>query len=1582
LSAIIADSGFCWIHPSGTSGLSLTAYLLSDTGASVASFTLSAAAGYSGAYTGTFPTGTAAGHYKVVIRNTSGGAYQGQTEVDWMGQQDGYLVSKAHIYDLLVKGLITDAYPILSGSTTVEVFIQTSTSIAPFGSTYQADGRKLYQTMVFWDSSTNEYHERVIDNWDYQLSSLAAVRFDEDPRGPLPFTPVSGDRAYLRTGGAVMGQAADDSIDSNAIAASAIGATQIATNAITSTKIASSAIGATQIAANAIGSSELASTAVSEIAAAIWDYSTASAVSGGSFGREFNEKILRTYEVGSVTSGSNTKEVEVSGLTVTNSRMFEGQTLAVYDASQGYSEARRIIECSDQGSTVILVVDRAFTFNPTTGDIATVIPGVWGYAKTADGLDSADLSSDVRSAMTTQGYTTTRAPYLDLLNTNLDAAISGLPTAAAIADAVWTEALADHSSDPGSTAEALKDASQVTASVIADAVWDEATSGHTTAGTFGEQAAQIDSRFDINESNQGSIVSNQAIIDANVDAILVDTGTTIPNQISALNDPTAAAIADAVWDEALAGHAIAGSTGEALTDAASGGSAPSAADIADAVWDEAVSGHTGAGSFGELLDTNVDATIGSRATQTSVDSLNDISTADVQTALTSQGYTVGRAGNLDNLDASVSSRSSQSSVDTIDGIVDSILVDTGTTIPGLISGLNDPTAAAIADQVWDEARAGHVAAGSFGEFIDAAISSRSSHAAPDLSNLDATISSRASQTSVDTVDTNVDAILVDTGTTIPGLISGLNDPSAAAIADAVWDEAIADHLGAGSTGEALNASGGGATPAAIADAVWDEAVSGHTTAGSFGELLDTNVDATISSRSSHAAPDLSNLDVAVSTRASQTSLDTVDGIVDDILVDTSTTIPAQIAALPAAPSAADIADAVWDEAAADHTTAGSFGDYLDAEVSSRATPGDIPTPPTVGAIADAVWTEALADHSGTAGSTAEALDAADAVADVSGLATSAEIAALNDPSAADIADAVWDEPKAGHVAAGSFGEEVQTHALSSEVAALNDISSADVQAALTAQGYTSPRAANLDNLDAAISTRSTFDFSSEQVRIDATSVDLVWNEDTASHSVAGTFGELLGDNLDTTVSSRASSAEIAALENLSSADVQAALTAQGYTAGRASGLDNLDAAISTRSTFDNSTDEVLLAASEAGEIADAVWDEPLAGHLASGSTGEALDGAAAPTAGQVADAVWDEAVSGHTGPGSFGALLDTNIDATIGSRSTFNPATQTVDVGEIAGTSVSGPDDLKADISTLATLASIAALNDLDATEVADAVWNAAQSSYTAAGSTGESLDDAAAAGAPDPAPIADAVWDEARAAHTTAGSFGEALDATISSRASGAALAALNDLSQADVQAALDAQGYTTARAVLQDNLDAAVSSRSNFDSSTDPVLLAGSAVDAIWDEAIADHLTVGSAGRRLADTALSFEIAALENLSAADVQAALTAQGYTAGRAALLDNLDAAVSGLSTFDPGAQEVILSAASRAAVADDVWDEAASGHSTAGSFGERLETARKHLTNRATISGAGPFTTTIFEDDGTTPLKTFTVSADKRDRSP
>lgn len=124
---------------------------------------------------------------------------------------------------------------------------------------------------------------------------------------------------------------------------------------------------------------------------------------------------------------------------------------------------------------------------------------------------------------------------------------STLVTLGNVADAVWDEALAGHST-AGSAGKALTDVPADTA----DAVWDEALAGHSMTGTAGKTLADV---------------------------------------------PAASATADAVWDEALSGHTTSGTAGKALADSATA----TAAAIADAVWDEASTDHVGAGSFGRML---------------------------------------------------------------------------------------------------------------------------------------------------------------------------------------------------------------------------------------------------------------------------------------------------------------------------------------------------------------------------------------------------------------------------------------------------------------------------------------------------------------------------------------------------------------------------------------------------------------------------------------------------------------------------------------------------------------------------------------------------------------------------------------------------------------------------------------------------------------------------------------------------------------------------------------------------------------------------------------------------------------------
>jgi len=88
---------------------------------------------------------------------------------------------------------------------------------------------------------------------------------------------------------------------------------------------------------------------------------------------------------------------------------------------------------------------------------------------------------------------------------------------------------------------------------------------------------------------------------------------------------TEAGIADAVWDEILSGHLGAGSTGNALNAAGSAGDP----------WATTIPGAYGAGTAGKILGDNINATVSSRATQTSVDTIDDLLDTEVA-ALTSE----------------------------------------------------------------------------------------------------------------------------------------------------------------------------------------------------------------------------------------------------------------------------------------------------------------------------------------------------------------------------------------------------------------------------------------------------------------------------------------------------------------------------------------------------------------------------------------------------------------------------------------------------------------------------------------------------------------------------------------------------------------------------------------------------------------------------------------------------------------------------------------------------------------------------------------------------------------------------------
>jgi len=150
------------------------------------------------------------------------------------------------------------------------------------------------------------------------------------------------------------------------------------------------------------------------------------------------------------------------------------------------------------------------------------------------------------------------------------------------------------------------------------------------------------------------------------------------------------------------------------------------------------------------------------ATQASVNTIDDFLDTEVAAILADTNELQTDWVNGGRLDLILDARASQTSVDTIDGIVDSILLDTGT--DGVVVAA--ASIAGIADAIWDEAQAGQVTAGTFGE-----VATETAAILVDTAEIGAAgagLTALATQASVNTIDdfldTEVAAILaaVDT----------------------------------------------------------------------------------------------------------------------------------------------------------------------------------------------------------------------------------------------------------------------------------------------------------------------------------------------------------------------------------------------------------------------------------------------------------------------------------------------------------------------------------------------------------------------------------------------------------------------------------------------------------------------------------------------------------------------------------------------------------------------------------------------------------------------------------------------------
>lgn len=338
-----------------------------------------------------------------------------------------------------------------------------------------------------------------------------------------------------------------------------------------------------------------------------------------------------------------------------------------------------------------------------------------------------------------------------------------------------------------------------------------------------------------------------------------------------------------------------------------------------AIWDALTAALTTVGSIGKLLVDNINATISSRLASasytapldaagtraavglasanldtqlTAIDDLLDTEVAAIKSdtaAILIDTAEIGVAG------AGLTALATQSSVTTIDDFLDTEIAAIKAKTDNLPTDPADASDVAAAITAATSPLATAVNLATVAGYLDteiAAILADTNELQTDWANggrLDLILDARASQTSVDDIPTNAElaTALGTADDATLAAIAALSIPTAATVADAVWDEAIAGHVAAGSTGEALSAAGAAGDP-------WTTALPGAYGAGTAGKLIGDNINATISSRASQTSVD------DVPTNA---ELATALGTADDAVLAQVALVKAKTDLIPAAPAA-------------------------------------------------------------------------------------------------------------------------------------------------------------------------------------------------------------------------------------------------------------------------------------------------------------------------------------------------------------------------------------------------------------------------------------------------------------------------------------------------------------------------------------------------------------------------------------------------------------------------------------------------------------------------------------------------------
>lgn len=228
--------------------------------------------------------------------------------------------------------------------------------------------------------------------------------------------------------------------------------------------------------------------------------------------------------------------------------------------------------------------------------------------------------------------------------------------------------------------------------------------------------------------------------------------------------------------------------------------APAATEIADQVWDEPLAGHLAAGSTGEALN-------GAGAA------------GDPWTTVLPGAYGAGSAGNIiGNLDDAVAAV--QADTDNIQTRLPAAL-ESGR----IAAQMSEAQIDQVVNETWDEDLSGHTGTpGGAGTLVGLTYDQVTSYIPPTIAAVQADTNDIQTRLPVALVGGKMDAVIPET--------------QIDQIVNETWDETSADHVVTTSVGyQLLLAANQAPAVGLIADAVWDEALAGHAAAGSTGEAL-------------------------------------------------------------------------------------------------------------------------------------------------------------------------------------------------------------------------------------------------------------------------------------------------------------------------------------------------------------------------------------------------------------------------------------------------------------------------------------------------------------------------------------------------------------------------------------------------------------------------------------------------------------------------------------------------------------------------------------------------------------------------